>query len=179
MCLCLCIFGCVSDLCFFLHSYLHASPHHQCSLHITRRSIHVHVQLTRAYNFFQGRYKPFMCVRNVCVCVCACAHALVNARTHTHAHTRAKTHAYTHVHTRAITGTHLRSRLRARATERRGKSGRWMQRQRGHARERVRERDSETALAWRPCLLHTHGNCHVHHPHSQVRNRIDRRRPLM
>ena len=43
----------------------------------------------------------------------------------------------------------------ANATERRGKSGRWMQRQRGHTRERERGRDREavrTCLRERGCL---------------------------
>jgi hypothetical protein len=56
------------------------------------------VQLTRAYNFFQGRYKLFMRVRNVCVCVCTHLRADEEER-RTNSHTYTYTYTYTHTHT--------------------------------------------------------------------------------
>ena len=61
-----------------------------CYCFLIRRA---HVQLVRVYDLCQGRCKPFMCVRNVCVCVRTRSRVHAHTRTHTHARTRDHGHA--------------------------------------------------------------------------------------
>jgi len=118
VCVCVCVRACVCDrLCMRMHACscvcaracvrvcVCASLSLSLSLSVcvcvsVRVSLYIY-RSVRAYNFFQGRCKLFMCVRNVCVCVCVLARARVHARmrkrTRTHILVRAHTHTCTHM----------------------------------------------------------------------------------